>query len=405
MNTISAAGGATLSDLLEAWQPGDFLMECGGRGLLGKGVRFSIPVAPGPDQLLRAARLAEDEVARTAWDTGTPPEACMVVGALPFRGDVAAMLTVPARVHRSATATGPQPAMPGLSATPGLEEAASPVGDGPALHWRAEPATAEFRAAVVEAMRRIRSGDLEKVVLSRALVAGNPGIDGRRLLAALRRRDPGCHLFAAPAGTGTFLGATPETLVRRSGDRVVSVPHAGTAARSGDPDEDRNAGRALLHSPKDRHEHALVVDAVAAQLSPHCSDLRVDREPHLAGTAAVWHLATTVHGRLRQPALSSLALAAALHPTPAVCGTPREPAAALIAQLEPAGRGLYAGLVGWMDGRGDGEWAVSLRCALVTPEAVRLYAGVGIVAGSEPDAELAETDAKFRTLQAAIMGS
>jgi isochorismate synthase len=271
------------------------------------------------------------------------------------------------------------------------------------LRWRAEPSAAAYVRAVTEAISTIRAGELEKVVLTRSLVAANPGLDLLRLLAELRRRDPDCHLFAAPAaGGGAFVGATPETLLRREGDRVVSLPHAGTAARSPDPGRDRQAAEALLHSAKDLHEHAAVVEVVADTLAPHCADLRVDSEPHLAATAAVWHLATAVRGRLRPSAPSALALAAELHPTPAVCGTPRAVAGALIARLEPASRGLYAGLVGWVDGRGDGEWAVSLRCALVTRAAVRIHAGAGIVAESRPDLEVAETEVKFRTMVDAL---
>jgi isochorismate synthase len=242
------------------------------------------------------------------------------------------------------------------------------------------------------------------VVLTRALVAGNPGIDLAALLAELRQRDPEVHLFAAPAGEeGAFVGATPETLLRREGDRVVSLPHAGTAARwPDDPGRDREAAEALVRSAKNQHEHAAVVEAVAETLTPHCTELRVDSEPHLVATATVWHLATAVRGRLRPSAPSALALAAALHPTPAVCGTPADVASALIARLEPASRGLYSGLVGWVDGRGDGEWAVSLRCALITRARVRIHAGAGIVAESRPDLEVAETKLKFRTMVDAL---
>ena len=133
-----------------------------------------------------------------------------------------------------------------------------------------------YAAAVAEAVARIRAGGLEKVVLARSLVAPNPGIDLRALLAELRRRDPGCHLFAAPADGGAFVGVTPETLVRREGERVLSLPHAGTAARSPDPGEDRRAAEGLLRSAKDRHEHRPVVEAVADALAPHCSELHVD---------------------------------------------------------------------------------------------------------------------------------
>jgi isochorismate synthase len=275
---------------------------------------------------------------------------------------------------------------------------------GSPMRWEAEPPAAAYAEAVAEALSLIRAGELEKVVLTRALVAANPGIDVAALLAELRRRDPECHLFAAPAeGDGAFVGATPETLLRREGDRVVSLPLAGTAARwPDDPGRDREAAEGLVRSAKNQHEHATVVEAVADSLSPHCAELRVATEPHLVATATVWHLATAVRGRLRPSAPSALALAAALHPTPAVCGTPTDAAAALIARLERASRGLYSGLVGWVDGRGDGEWAVSLRCALITRAWVRIQAGAGIVAESRSDLELAETEVKFHTIVDAL---
>jgi isochorismate synthase len=272
------------------------------------------------------------------------------------------------------------------------------------MRWRAEPFAAAYAEAVTEALSRIRAGELEKVVLARALVADNPGIDLAALLAELRRRDPECDLFATPADEdGAFVGATPETLLRREGDRVVSLPHAGTAARwPDDPGRDRQAAEALVRSAKNQREHAAVVEAVAETLTSHCTKLRVDPEPHLVATATVWHLATAVRGRLRPFAPSALALAAELHPTPAVCGTPADVAGALIARLEPASRGLYSGLVGWVDTRGDGEWAVSLRCALITPALVRIQAGAGIVALSQPELEVEETELKFRTIVDAL---
>jgi isochorismate synthase len=397
-------------DLLAGWRPGDFLMERRGRGVLGAGPGLTIEVPPGSDQAATAARLAERALSQSA------QLAPLVAGALPYRGDQPALLVVPERAV--VTPAVPQEAgwagelEPPAEPVPGADEwpPAAPIsprldpgGVVLRLHWRPEPAAADFAAVLAEALRRIEAGELEKVVLARSLAAVNPGIDLGALLAELRRRDPGCWLFAAQAaGGGVFLGATPETLIRRRGSSVLSLPHAGTAARAADPGEDRRAAQALLSSVKERHEHRVVVEAVAESLGPHCSELRVDPEPHLAATAAVWHLASAVRGRLRPSAPGSLGLAAALHPTPAVCGTPAPDAAALINLLEPSGRGLYAGLVGWMDERGDGEWAVSLRCALVTADRVRLHAGVGIVAESDPQSEVAETEAKFRTLLGAL---
>ncbi len=388
-------------DLLAAWRPGGFLMERRGTGIVTGGELRRIEVAEGPEQAIRAAVVADEALA------GLGIEGAVVTAALPFRGDATARLVIPERI--TVTSISPRELDLGVGRDRGVAEPAiAPPGTTAPpispMRWEAEPPAAFYAEAVAEALSRIRAGELEKVVLTRALVAANPGIDLAALLAELRRRDPECHLFAAPADEeGAFVGATPETLLRREGDRVVSLPHAGTAARwPDDPSRDREAAEALVRSAKNRHEHAAVVEAVADTLTPHCIDLRVDTEPHLVATATVWHLATAVRGRLRPSAPSALALAAALHPTPAVCGTPAHVASALIARLEPASRGLYSGLVGWVDDRGDGEWAVSLRCALITRARVRIHAGAGIVAESRPDLEVAETKLKFRTIVDAL---
>ena len=390
-------------DLLASWRSGGFLMEREGAGIVASGVLRRIEVPAGFGQAARAASLAGAALADLDVD------GAVIAAALPFAGDTPAHLLVPERVRVTSIAPreldlavrfGRRAADGGGGREETVVSPSAPAGIG-RMRWRAQPPLAAYAEAVAEAISRIRAGRLEKVVLARSLVAPNPGIEMRALLAELRRRDPGCHLFAAPvfaAEGGDFVGATPETLIRREGDRVLSLPHAGTAARSPDPARDRQVAEGLLASAKNLHEHAAVVEAVAGALQPHCAELWVDREPHLAATATVWHLATAVRGRLRPSAPDALSLAAALHPTPAVCGTPTAAAAELIAELEPGSRGLYAGLVGWVDRRGDGEWAVSLRCALVTRAAVRIHAGAGIVAESQPELEVAETEVKFRTL-------
>jgi isochorismate synthase len=183
---------------------------------------------------------------------------------------------------------------------------------------------------------------------------------------------------------------------------VTANPLAGSAARSDDPIEDGRRATMLLRSAKDRREHAAVVDAIVANLSPLCTNVRVPAEPQLLPTATMWHLASPITASLRDPATSSLRLATALHPTPAVCGVPTERARSLIGELEPFDRGFYAGMVGWCDACGDGEWVITIRCGEVASDSLRLYAGAGIVAGSEPESELAETSAKFRTLLSAL---
>jgi isochorismate synthase len=261
----------------------------------------------------------------------------------------------------------------------------------------AEPSEETYLGAVHEAVRRIRAGELEKVVLARTVtVEAERNLDPRRLAHRLRAVEPNAYAFALPTPRGALVGASPELLLRRADGQVWSTPLAGSAPRSGDPDEDRANGLALLESAKERKEHAIVVEAIAETLSPLCDRLEWDPDPVLLETANVWHLATRFEGELRDPAVSALELVAELHPTPAVCGTPPDLAHELIGRLEAFERGWYAGAAGWMDASGDGEWAIALRCAELDGERATLYAGAGIVAGSVAERELDETERKFR---------
>jgi isochorismate synthase len=198
------------------------------------------------------------------------------------------------------------------------------------------------------------------------------------------------------------VGASPELLVSRHGRDVRATPLAGSAQRFGDASRDRASGDKLFRSEKEREEHRVVVEDVAHVLGAFSDELDYPHEPELLGTANVWHLATPFRGRLHDPGVSVLELVAALHPTPAVCGTPREEAREALAELEPIDRGAYAGPVGWVDANGDGEWAIALRCAEITGKTARLFAGAGIVADSVPEAEVDETERKFRALLDAL---
>jgi len=214
----------------------------------------------------------------------------------------------------------------------------------------------------------------------------------------LRRAHPSCFAFAA----GGFVGASPELLIRRRGRWAWSRPMAGTVERGGSRSEDKRLVSALRSSPKERDEHRLVVEDVRRRLGELCQDVFV-KGPELVGLSSVTHLATTVTGRLDPPAPSALALAGVLHPTPAVGGQPREAALAVIAELEGFDRGQYAGPVGWVDSRGDGDWAVALRCAQIDGRRAFLAAGAGIVSGSDPEAEWAETQAKLEPMMRALV--
>jgi len=197
------------------------------------------------------------------------------------------------------------------------------------------------------------------------------------------------------------VGASPELLVSRFGDVVRAHPMAGTTPRSGDPEIDQRQAAELLHSAKNRAEHQITIDMVLDTLLGWSSFVDAAPAPAVVAAGSVQHLATLVEGRLSEPPASVLELVAALHPTPAVGGYPREAALDLIAELEPDPRGRYAGPVGWVDAAGNGAWAVGLRSASIDGTAARLFAGVGVVADSDPRSELAETQAKF----AATLGS
>lgn len=269
------------------------------------------------------------------------------------------------------------------------------------VSWREGARTsAEWEGVVADAVARINAGELDKVVLARDVIAEVSGeLDPRYLLRRLAQEYPTCWTFTV-AG---MVGATPELLVRRTGDLVTSRVLAGTVRRRGDAQTDADLAVALLESDKDLEEHSYAVHSVARALAAHCTDLEVPETPHVLELSNVQHLATDVTGRLADNA-PVLALAASLHPTAAVCGTPTERAFTMIRELEGMDRGRYAGPVGWFDSRGDGEFGIALRCADVDPEAgtVRAFAGCGIVAGSSPERELAESNAKLTPIRDAL---
>jgi menaquinone-specific isochorismate synthase len=264
--------------------------------------------------------------------------------------------------------------------------------------------TPQWERAVATAVAAIGSGSLRKVVLAMELNAtAAADIDPRVLLSRLAGRYPDCYTFACDG----LLGATPELLIRRAGTQLHSLVLAGTMPRGGTPDADRALGATLLASSKDRDEHQYAVADVRTALQPLCADLRVESQPSLLRLANVQHLATHVTGSLaagEAASHSALALAAALHPTAAICGTPAEAAMELIRELEGMDRGRYSGPVGWVDASGNGEWGIALRCGLLAGRNARLFAGCGIVAGSHPPTEVAEAQAKFWPMRYAIEG-
>jgi len=259
----------------------------------------------------------------------------------------------------------------------------------------------QWKASVAEAIARIKAGELDKVVLARDVVATTERpLDSRHLLNRLASAFPECWAFSVDG----LVGATPELLVRRQGDQVTSRVLAGTVRTDEDSAEDGRLAEGLRESGKNLEEHSYAVTSVAGALSTHCTDLVVPIRPSVLRLANVQHLATDVSGLLVDDT-PALALAASLHPTAAVCGTPTERAFTMIRQIEQLDRGRYAGPVGWMDANGDGEFGIALRCGAIEPETpnrIRLFAGCGIVAGSDAGAEVEESEAKLLAMRHAL---
>lgn len=268
------------------------------------------------------------------------------------------------------------------------------------------PTAAAYADMVREVLAQIEAGVVRKVVIGRCLdVTSDPPLEPAEVIDRLLVTRPGRYVFSVPLtesleGGPLLVGASPELLVSREGDRISCTPLAGSVPRSSDPDEDGRRAAALRESDKDLAEHAFVVDAIVHALKEVCVDVEPPTGPTLLATDTVWHLASPITARLEDPATgpSALRLAQMLHPTPAVGGVPAAAAAAAIADLEGDLRAYFAGCVGWVDGTGDGVFAITIRAAVIDGPRMRLFAGAGIVAGSDPDSEVRETGAKLETM-------
>jgi len=262
---------------------------------------------------------------------------------------------------------------------------------------------AHYEQAVQRAIERIRAGELEKVVLAREVDVHAPEPhDPSAVLGLLREAFSSSFVYAVGRGDATFVGATPELLIRRQGQRATTVALAGSTRRSADPAIDDHLGEQLLRSDKDRRENLIVARRIAQALQPHAVWVTTAEEPVVVKVANIQHLATPIRAQLAAP-LDAVTLAGVLHPTPAVGA---EPASAIgeIPALEGFDRGWYAGTVGWTDATGDGEFSVALRCALLRGRLGRCYAGCGIVRDSDPAAELAESEIKLQVMLPALAG-
>lgn len=259
----------------------------------------------------------------------------------------------------------------------------------------------QWRDALFDARSELQAGVAHKVVLARAVeVYAERPIRQDAVLEVLNREYGGCIIYSVDG----FVGASPELLVSRLDDVVRAHPMAGTRPRGHDPQEDALIASGLLCSDKDRREHQITIDAVIDSLLDYCSYLDAEPEPSIVSMRNVSHLASIVEGRLHLPVPSILELVHALHPTPAVCGEPRQAALEMIRKYEPRPRGPYAGPVGWVDAAGNGEFAVGIRGAQINGTRAEIWAGVGVLADSDPDAELAETEAKLAAMLGAVTG-
>ncbi|WP_219508074.1 isochorismate synthase [Nonomuraea ceibae] len=371
-----------------------------GEGLVGWGEAARAEVPPGPGRFTWARRWLSAVFAGATVDDAvrTPGSGPVAFGTFTFDEDApGSTLVVPQAVLAR---KGGQAWLTTIGEDPPLETF-TPLADPGRISYGDGSLTApEWEHVVARAARRIRDGELEKVVLARDLLAtAEHPIDVRLLLIRLARRYPECYTFSV-AG---LVGATPELLIRRTGQEIESLVLAGTTPRGTGPADDLARGRALLASAKDRHEHECAIASVRQTLAPLCSSLRTPDEPELMVLPNVQHLASHVSGRLADGA-SVLDVVAAMHPTAAVGGTPTRTAIRVIRELEGMDRAGYAGPVGWIDAHGDGEWGIALRSGIVEGRQARLFAGGGIMGDSDPAAELAEAQAKFRVMQYALEG-
>jgi menaquinone-specific isochorismate synthase len=377
-------------DLNDIARGDGYLFVRDGVGVAGRGVAARVAIDDVP---LFLAAIDHDDQADGAFP--------LALGVVPFKPGAPCELIVPAMAVVKA-ADGRR-WVTTIDDTP-VELGTPPRPQPRAQSFTTEPLTpvAHYLAAVTTARDAVRDGRLTKAVIAREVrVSSDEPIDIHAVLLRLRASFGSSYRYSIDG----FVGAMPEQLVAVQGDTVTAHPFAGTTPRTGDPDTDQRAASELLASAKNQTEHRVVIDMIHDTLLPWCSYLDWEPEPSIIAVANVQHLGTRMEGHLSDPRPNVLELVHALAPTPAVGGFPRDEALALIAEVEGFERGRYAGSVGWVDAAGDGVWAVALRCAEFSDDRrrARLVAGGGIVADSEPLAELAETQAKFQAMLSAIV--
>ncbi len=370
-----------------------YLFVRNGIGVAGRGVAARVDVGDAPTVL-----------ASIEHDDGVGGRSPIALGSIPFEPGAPAQLVIPSLiVGIAADGTRWVTKIEGGD-QPAAELRAAERPPPKAQRFEVGPLTPvdQYLAAVTAARDAVRAGSLLKAVIAREVsVRSDEPIDVHAVLLRLKASFGSSHRYSIDG----LVGASPELLVAVHGDDVRSHPLAGTAPRTGDPETDERAAAQLIASIKDQVEHRVVIDMIHDTLLPWCSYLDWEPEPSIMTVANVQHLATAMEGRLCDPRPNVLSLVRALSPTPALGGFPREEALQLIAAHEGFARGRYGGAVGWVDATGDGTWAVTIRCAEFSPDRrhARLVAGGGIVAASEPAAELAETQSKLQAMLSAIV--
>ena len=368
-----------------------YLFVRDGVGFAGQGIAHSISADTAAD-FLRTI----DHDNQTSLDVGP-----IAIGNIAFQRMAPATLVIPRKVVGKDEA--------GNCWITTIDDASPTI--SPALASQPKPSTFNvqpitpietYKKAVLAARDAVRSGAITKAVIAREIrVTSSIPIDVHAVLLRLRATFARSYRYSING----FIGASPELLVEIKGDRIRSHPLAGTTPRTGDPKTDDELARKLIASMKDQVEHRVVIDAIHEMLLPWCSYLDWEPEPSVLQVANVQHLGTLIEGHLSAVRPSVMEIVRTLSPTPALGGHPRDAALALIAEVEELDRGPYGGAVGWVDGSGNGTWAVAIRCAELSDDRLtaRLIAGGGIVAASDPDAELAETQAKFQAMLSAIV--
>ena len=311
----------------------------------------------------------------------------VLCGAIPFDKRQPSALFVPQqtawfeRDEAMAGATGKEGALPEIASKTEL------------------PDQPTFIQMVSDAVQAMNDGKLEKAVLSRLLeITTREPVEPQALMSRIVEQNPNGYHFHVPLEEGALIGASPELLLRKQGNKFYSNPLAGSARRESCPEKDGEVSRVLLDSGKDLYEHHIVTEGMRQVLASRSRSLDIPASPELLSTPTLWHLSTPINGEVLDSQENALSLACLLHPTPALCGSPTLAARELIDQLEPFDRGLFGGIVGWCDDRGNGEWVVTIRCGTVKGDQVRLFAGAGIVPDSSPESEWRETGVKLTTM-------